>query len=154
MDLRDLAADAVADARAVEPDRPISLVATEPAELVADEALLRQILANLLANARVHTEPTTPVEVRVLPSAIDVVVEVADQGPGMDPEVAAHAFERFYRADPARTRHTGGSGLGLSIVASTVAAHGGSVAIDTAPGQGTTVRFKLPRRPADAPGTA
>jgi two-component system OmpR family sensor kinase len=69
----------------------------------------------------------------------------------MSPEVASHAFERFFRADPARTRHRGGSGLGLSIVAGTVAAHGGTVAIETAPGQGTLVRVTLPKQPIAPP---
>ncbi|WP_426572072.1 sensor histidine kinase [Aquihabitans sp. McL0605] len=148
VDLSALAADAVADAKAVEPARPIELDAPEPAVVVGDEAHLRQILANLVANARVHTDVGTPVRVAVRGDTDQVVLEVADRGDGMAPEVAAHAFERFYRADPARTRNRGGSGLGLSIVAGTVAAHGGSIALETAPGQGTTIRITLPRTPA------
>ncbi len=146
-DVSALAADAVADAGAVEPDRPLSLDAPAPAVVVGDEALLRQILANLVANARVHTDPDTPITVRVRDVGESVLLEVIDQGPGMAPEVAAHAFERFYRADPARTRHRGGSGLGLSIVAGTVAAHGGTVALDSTPGSGTVVRVSLPKQP-------
>jgi two-component system OmpR family sensor kinase len=145
VDLSVLAADAVADARAVEPARPIELVAPEPATVVGDEPLLRQIVGNLVANARVHTAADVPIRVLVRDERSAVVLEVADQGPGMDADVAAHAFERFYRADPARTRSQGGSGLGLAIVASTVAAHGGTVALDTAHGRGTTVRVTLPR---------
>jgi two-component system OmpR family sensor kinase len=72
------------------------------------------------------------------------VVEVADRGPGMAPHHADRAFERFYRADPARSRRHGGSGLGLSIVAATVAAHHGTTRLDTAAGRGTTVRIELP----------
>ncbi|MCU1371838.1 MAG: Two-component sensor histidine kinase [Ilumatobacteraceae bacterium] len=150
-DLSALAADAVADAGAVEPERPLALDAPASAVVVGDEALLRQILANLVANARVHTDGDTPITVRVRDEGPTVVLEVADRGPGMAPEVAAHAFERFYRADPARTRHRGGSGLGLSIVAGAVAAHGGAVALETAPGAGTTVRVTLPKRPAAPP---
>ncbi|WP_421119235.1 sensor histidine kinase [Aquihabitans daechungensis] len=153
-DVTALAADAVADAGAVEPDRPISLDAPAPAVVLGDEALLRQILANLVANARVHTDPDTPITVRVRDAGASVVLEVADQGPGMAPDVASHAFERFFRADPARTRHRGGSGLGLSIVAGTVAAHGGTVALETAPGQGTLVRVTLPKQPAVPPPPA
>jgi two-component system OmpR family sensor kinase len=155
-DVSSLAADAVADARAVEPSRPVTLDAPAPAVIVGDEAHLRQILANLVANARVHTDPDTPIAVRVRDEGSSVVLDVADEGPGMPPEVASHAFERFYRADPARTRHRGGSGLGLSIVAGTVAAHGGTVALETAPGQGTTVRATLPKtpKPAAAPVSA
>lgn len=150
-DVSALAADAVADAGAVEPERPLSLDAPAPAVVMGDEALLRQILANLVANARVHTDADTPITVRVRDAGPDVVLEVADQGPGMAPDVAAHAFERFYRADPARTRHRGGSGLGLSIVAGTVAAHGGTVALETALGQGTLVRVTLPKQPVAPP---
>lgn len=150
-DVTALAADAVADANAVEPERPISLDAPGPAVVMGDEALLRQILANLVANARVHTDAGTPIMVRVRDLGASVVLEVADHGPGMSPEVASHAFERFFRADPARTRHRGGSGLGLSIVAGTVAAHGGTVAIETAPGQGTLVRVTLPKQPIAPP---
>ncbi|MGN6695607.1 MAG: sensor histidine kinase [Aquihabitans sp.] len=147
IDVAALAADAVADAGAVEPDRPLSLDAPAAAVVVGDEALLRQILANLVANARVHTEPDTPITVRVRDLGEQVLLEVVDQGPGMAPEVAAHAFERFYRADPARTRHRGGSGLGLSIVAGTVAAHGGTVDLESSPGHGTVVRVRLPKQP-------
>ena len=146
-DVSALAADAVADASAVEPDRPVSLDAPAPAIVVGDEALLRQILANLVANARVHTDPDTPITVRVRDLGANVLLEVVDQGPGMPPDVAAHAFERFYRADPARTRHRGGSGLGLSIVAGTVAAHGGTVELESSLGHGTLVRVDLPKQP-------
>ena len=72
------------------------------------------------------------------------MLEVHDDGPGMSPDVAARAFERFYRADPSRSRHHGGSGLGLSIVRAIVDAHGGTVTLDTALGRGTTVRVELP----------
>ena len=146
-DLTTLAADAIADARAVEPDRALALEAPTTAVVIGDEALLRQILANLVANAQVHTDPDTPISVRVYDAPTEVVVEVVDQGPGMPPEVAEHAFERFFRADPARTRHRGGSGLGLSIVAGAVAAHGGTVGLDTIPGRGTTVVVRLPKAP-------
>jgi two-component system OmpR family sensor kinase len=153
VDLAQLAADGAADLRAVDPDRPVALDvpgddAAEPqadATVVGDEALLRQIVANLTTNARVHTPPGTPITLRVRGDGDAVVLEVADEGPGMAPDVAARAFERFYRADPARARQTGGSGLGLAIVAGTVAAHGGQIDLDTAPGAGTTVRIRLPR---------
>jgi len=148
VDLAQLGADAAADARAVEPERPIDFDAPAPAFVLGDEAHLRQIVANLVTNARVHTPPGTPISVRVRKAEETVILEVQDDGPGMAPEIAAHAFERFYRADPARTRQTGGSGLGLSIVTSAVAAHHGSVALETAPGRGTTVRVTLPHRAA------
>ncbi|MEZ5183953.1 MAG: HAMP domain-containing sensor histidine kinase [Acidimicrobiales bacterium] len=152
VDLAELVADGAADLRAVEPDRPVSVEAAGPVAIVGDEALLRQIVANLTTNARVHTPAGTPIHLRVRPDqAGGAVLEVADEGPGMAPDVAARAFERFYRADPARARQTGGSGLGLSIVAGTVAAHGGHVELDSAPGRGTCVRIALPAVPPTAP---
>jgi signal transduction histidine kinase len=141
--LDELVADAVRDARAVEPDRPITLSA-DPATVVGDEARLRQVIGNLLANARVHTPAGTPVEVAVGAQDGWAVVEVADEGPGLDPEQAGRVFERFYRADPARTRASGGTGLGLAIVASVARAHGGAAEVDSAPGKGARFRLRLP----------
>ena len=135
--------DAVRDARAVEPDRPIELVAG-PATVVGDEDRLRQIVGNLLANARLHTPPGTPVSVTVRSVGDRVRLEVADEGPGLAPDVAARVFERFFRGDPARTRASGGSGLGLSIVAAIAAAHGGRVSVDTAAGAGARFVVDLP----------
>ena len=144
VDMASLVRDAVRDAQAVDPNRSIAVDADVALMVSGDEARLRQVLANLVTNAVVHTEPGTPVVVRAMREGDDAVVEVADRGVGMTPEVAARAFERFYRADPSRSRHRGGTGLGLSIVEATVAAHGGSVGLDTAPGAGTTVRVALP----------
>jgi two-component system OmpR family sensor kinase len=97
-----------------------------------------------VGNALVHTPAGTPVVVLVNRKGPDAVLEVSDQGPGMAEPVAARAFERFYRADPARSRHAGGSGLGLSIVKAIVKAHEGTVEISTSAGVGTTVRVTLP----------
>jgi len=75
------------------------------------------------------------------------VIEVADQGPGLSPEQAERVFERFYRADAARTRQAGGgsgTGLGLAIVAALVKAHMGTVEVDAGPGEGATFRVRLP----------
>jgi two-component system OmpR family sensor kinase len=112
-----------------------------------DEARLRQVTANLLANARVHTPEGTSVHVRVRSTPEGAQLEVSDSGPGVAPDDAQHVFERFYRADPARSRSGGGTGLGLSIVAAIAAAHGGHASLDTEPGAGTTVRIDLPRAP-------
>jgi signal transduction histidine kinase len=164
VDLAAVAGDAVHDARAVQPDRPISLhldeSLTDVPVVLGDEGRLRQVVGNLLTNALVHTPGDARVTVTVAQAADDpgaLVVTVADEGPGMDPADAARAFERFYRADASRTRSAGGTGLGLSIVASLVAAHGGSVGLDTAPGRGATVIVRLPRSgpvlaPADGGG--
>ncbi|HEY2298397.1 MAG TPA: HAMP domain-containing sensor histidine kinase [Jatrophihabitans sp.] len=149
VDVLALAADAVHDARAVDPDRPVTLDVgpTDPPPVVrGDEARLRQVLANLVSNALRHTPSGTPVTVRVrtepAPRA-HVVLEVVDHGPGMDTDDAAHVFERFYRADKARTGE-GGTGLGLAIVAALVAGHSGAVSVQTAPGRGATFRVELP----------
>jgi two-component system OmpR family sensor kinase len=93
---------------------------------------------------RVHTPPGTPVELALTASAGRATLEVVDHGPGIAPEHAEHVFDRFYRADPGRTRDRGGSGLGLSIAASVVAAHGGSVGHRGTPGGGATFVLTLP----------
>jgi two-component system OmpR family sensor kinase len=151
VDLAALARDAVDDAQAVAPSRSLTLdVRTDSAIVVGDELRLRQVLGNLVGNALTHTPPTAAVTVRVSDRADEtgvgsVVLEVADEGPGLPEADAARVFERFYRADPSRTRDQGGTGLGLSIVASLAEAHGGSVEVDTAVGAGATFRVVLPR---------
>ena len=144
VDLGVLAVDAVSDARAVDPDRRITASVAEGVAVDGDEDRLRQVVANLVGNALVHTPPGTPVQVRVDRVDGQARLEVHDDGPGMPAPVADRAFERFYRADPARSRHAGGSGLGLSIVKAIVEAHHGEVAIMSAEGAGTTVRVVLP----------
>jgi two-component system OmpR family sensor kinase len=144
VDLGVLAVDSVSDARAVDPERPVTASVAEGVSVKGDEDRLRQVVANLVGNALVHTPPDTPVQVRVDRDGSNAVLEVHDDGPGMAEPIAARAFERFYRADPARSRHAGGSGLGLSIVRAIVQAHGGTVGIVTGDGAGTTVRVTLP----------
>ena len=144
VDLVTVIADAARDGGAVEPHRPIDWNVTGDVAVTGDEQRLRQVVANLVTNALVHTEPGTPIHLRASREDGVAVLEVADEGPGMTEEVAAQAFERFYRADPSRVRAHGGSGLGLSIVAATVQAHGGTTKLLTAPGKGTTVRVELP----------
>jgi two-component system, OmpR family, sensor kinase len=162
VDLLALAADAVHDARAVAPDRRIELVVggedgdpAGPALVVlGDDQRLRQVLANLVDNALTHTPAGGPIEVRVGASTLDgrpgAAVEVVDHGPGLAPGQAERVFERFYRADPARSHADGGTGLGLSIVAALVAVHGGTVGVDTVPGRGARFRVVLPLAPGAA----
>jgi two-component system OmpR family sensor kinase len=142
-----IAQDGVRDALAVEPDRPISITA-QPVVVQGDDGRLRQIVANLLSNARVHTPAGTPVRVSVTSTnegaSRTARLEVADDGPGLAPEAAAKVFERFYRADKSRARAAGGSGLGLSIVAAAAEAHGGRATVHSAPGQGTRFVIDLP----------
>jgi two-component system, OmpR family, sensor kinase len=119
--------------------------------VLGDEVRLRQVIGNLMSNALTHTPDGTPVTVRILAGprqpVPSVVLEVTDEGPGLPPDQAERVFERFYRADQARTRTAGGTGLGLAIVAALVAAHGGTVTLQTAPGEGATFRVTLPLAP-------
>lgn len=147
VDLLQLAADAVHDARAVDPGRPIRLEVDEDGEapvVLGDEARLRQVLVNLVGNAVTHTPAGTAVAVRLRTATGLAHVEVADCGPGLTTEQASQVFERFYRADTARTRAAGGSGLGLSIVRAVVEAHGGRVGVRSIVGQGATFLVELP----------
>jgi signal transduction histidine kinase len=104
-----------------------------------DAARLRRVLANLMANAIAHTPAGGSVSLRAERSGAQVAISVADSGGGMDPELAAHAFDRFVKAPGSK-----GSGLGLSIARDIVEAHGGSIGLDSRPGAGTTVRLTLP----------
>jgi two-component system, OmpR family, sensor kinase len=143
VDVARLVADAVADARAVEPDRPITLDAPDHLVVRGDEGRLAQVVSNLLANARIHTPAGTPVRVRVASDRTTAVIEVEDDGPGLGPE-PHRVFERFYRADPARARARGGAGLGLSIVAAVGESHGGRATASSAPSGGARFTVELP----------
>jgi two-component system OmpR family sensor kinase len=144
VDLTCIARDAVDDFRAVAPERPIDFASNGTVFVPGDEARLRQVLGNLLQNARRHTPADTRVHVRVCTDDADAVIEVADDGPGMSAEDASRVFERFWRSDPSRARSSGGAGLGLAIVSAIADAHGGRAEVDTAPGQGATFRVHLP----------
>jgi signal transduction histidine kinase len=148
-DMAELVRDAVADAKAVEPARPVS--ATTPPQLivVADEPRIRQVLANLLGNVREHTASGTPVAVRLAQAGQGALLEVTDAGQGMSEEAAARAFDRFYRGGHNGHRH--GSGLGLSIVQAIATAHGGHAMLRSAAGEGTSVQVWIPFRPPVQP---
>jgi two-component system OmpR family sensor kinase len=153
VDLLEVAGDVVHDARVLAPDRTIGLeLLGESAPVVlGDESRLRQVVMNLVSNAVTHTPAGTPVAVtlEVTPAEDDgpdrVQLSVTDHGPGLSEDDRAQVFERFYRADPSRTRAAGGSGLGLSIVAALVAAHGGRVGVQSAPGEGSRFLVELPQ---------
>ncbi|RZS37855.1 two-component system OmpR family sensor kinase [Herbihabitans rhizosphaerae] len=147
VDLVVVVVDAVEDARAGAGGRTIGLdVSGGPLTVRGDEARLRQVVANLLNNAVRHTPDDASVHVGL--STVDngwfAEVEVADTGNGLAPEQAERVFERFYRASPGRSRDDGGAGLGLAIVAALVAAHGGTVGVESRPGEGATFRVRLP----------
>ncbi len=153
VELVSLASEAVRTAAAVGPEWPVTFSATRPVEVSGDHDRLRQVIDNLLANVRAHTPSGTPASVTVDADGAMAEIVVADEGPGMPAEDARRIFERFFRADPARTRTSGGSGLGLSIVAAIVVAHGGTVAATSAPGEGMRVSVRLPLAsdPVDPP---
>jgi two-component system OmpR family sensor kinase len=144
--LHDVVAEAVETAHMVDPDRQIDVDA-EPVTVLGDRDRLRQVVDNLLANVRAHTPPGAPAQVRLHPVDGMARLEVADTGPGMDPEQCEHVFERFYRADRSRSRASGGAGLGLSIVAAVTDAHGGRVSAASVPGAGATFRIEIPLAP-------
>ncbi|HEV2361978.1 MAG TPA: HAMP domain-containing sensor histidine kinase [Acidimicrobiales bacterium] len=143
-----LAADAVRTSSTVGPEWPVELVAAEPVEVMADRMRLRQVLDNLLANVRAHTPAGTSAVVRVSRSENAAVIEVSDNGPGMDSDQVPHVFDRFFRADSSRTRSSGGAGLGLAIVAGIVESLGGTIAAVSSPGAGMAITIRLPLAPA------
>lgn len=143
----DMVRDVVDSARVAHPDRPMDLSVTPGLAVLGDRDQLLRVVRNLVTNAAVHTAPGGPVLVRAHAEGEEVVIQVADSGPGLDPEQAAHVFERFWRADKARTRVRGGSGLGMSIVATIVANHQGAVRFDSSPATGSTVTVILPAAP-------
>ena len=149
VDLSRLAVEAVGDAQVAGTGHTWRLdVGEEPVVIAGDEARLHQVVANLLANARTHTPSGTTVTVGVARDGADAVLRVEDDGPGIDPGIAAEIFERFSRADRSRARQTGGTGLGLSIARAIVDAHHGAISVESEPGR-TVFTVRLPARPAD-----
>jgi len=149
VDLAELAADALADAQAAEPERPLTLHGNGPVVVRGDALRLRQVMGNLLSNVLQHTPAGTPAGVRVEVQEQYAVVEVTDQGPGLTEEHQEQVFERFFRVDGSRSREHGGVGLGLAIVAAVTAAHSGDVSVTSEPGKGATFRVRIPRESAE-----
>jgi two-component system, OmpR family, sensor kinase len=142
VDLAAVAAEVVADARAIDAGRRIEMTAAGEVPVAGDDARLEQMVHNLLGNALAHTPPGTPVEVGVSVRGETAVLQVRDQGPGMSAEQAGQVFDRFYRGDA--DGRDGGSGLGLFIVASLARTFGGEATVDTAVGKGATFEVVLP----------
>ena len=109
-----------------------------------DRARLKQVVVNLLDNAIKYTPRGGKVEIRVRAAPGEAIVEVSDDGAGIPRDALPHLFERFYRADSARSRALGGAGLGLSIVHSMTSAHAGRVEVESAEGSGSRFRVVLP----------
>jgi len=140
VDLTALVRDVVADARVIAPDRPITTALSDPVTVPGDAVRLRQVARNLVGNAVQHTPAGTPVRVVLGRTDSLISLTVADDGPGIPAEVQERLFERFYRDGRSR----GGTGLGLAIVQAVVQAHGGAVAVHSAPGAGTAFEVTLP----------
>jgi len=144
VDLQAIATDAAADARAVAPQRDINLIVPGRVVVNGDDTRLRQVVGNLVRNALVHTPPKTPIDIRLSTEDSVAKLSVADHGPGLAADDIDRIFEPFYRADPSRSRDSGGAGLGLSIVSAVVTAHGGHVKVRETEGGGATFEVELP----------
>lgn len=143
-----LLADARERHRAIAADRLIelSLGPVTAASLRADPTRVAQVLDNLIGNALRYSPPRGHVELGLAVEGASVVLRVSDDGPGLSPDQAARVFERFYRADPSRSRDAGGSGLGLAITKSLVEAMGGTIGVTSpGPGGGASFTVRLPR---------
>jgi two-component system, OmpR family, sensor kinase len=152
VDLAALARDAVQDARARAPERDISVNAPEHAVVSGDPLQLRQVFANLLGNAIVHTPAATAIEVSVHEDAQAVSVGVRDHGPGIPEDARERLFERFWRSERGRGRGRAGAGLGLAIAYEIVSAHEGEITARAATGGGAEFVVRIPSRPP--PGAA
>jgi len=146
LDLSDLATSTADEMRVLAQDKSISLrTSTEENVCVeGDRTRLQQVVANLIDNAIKYTPEGGAVEVKVQNEAGKAVLEVADNGVGIPATAIRHVFERFYRVDKARSRASGGAGLGLSIVKSICGAHGGEISLSSEEGRGSCFRVELP----------
>jgi two-component system OmpR family sensor kinase len=147
VDLVALAGEAVQSALVLGPDWPLTMSAPRPVEVIGDPIALRQIIDNLLANVRGHTPAGTAGTVRIFADGGEIILEVADNGPGLAAAEAERVFERFYRADPWRRRSHGGTGLGLAVVAALAKAHHARTELNTEPGSGARFRVIFPASP-------
>ncbi len=157
VDLAQIAIEAAQDARARAPDQPIDVQVPEPVIVLGDEQRLREVAANLVANAQIHTGAGTPVHVSAAVRGGQATLVVVDEGEGIDPGEAEHVFERFYRGRSTAQNGSGrasGSGLGLAIVAAIMSAHHGTASVSSEPGQGARFEITLPLAPPQSPALA
>ncbi|WP_229053304.1 cell wall metabolism sensor histidine kinase WalK [Aeromicrobium sp. Leaf350] len=135
VDLTQILLEAVSDRQVVDPERRWNLQLPDDAvEIPGDAGRLHQAVTNLLTNASRHTPEGTTVSASLRTTAVGATVTVRDDGPGLEPELVPHVFDRFTRGDSSRTRASGGAGLGTSLVKAIVEAHGGQVAVRSRPG--------------------
>ncbi|GAB3617285.1 two-component system sensor histidine kinase TcrY [Okibacterium endophyticum] len=147
VDLTMLTIDSVSDAHAADPTHEWLLDLDEQIEVPGDENRLRQVVVNLLANARMHTPAGTTVVAEVSHDDDHAVLRVVDDGPGIHPDTQERLFQRFARGDSSRNRDAGSTGLGLSISRAIVEAHGGRITAESRPGRTVfTVMLPLERR--------
>jgi len=146
VDMAAVCEDAAADARVQDATRSVTVTATGDPTVIGSDRHLRQVIGNLVANALLHTPTGTPIELDTKTVGDAVVTTVRDHGQGIDDAELERVFDRFHRLDESRTRSTGGSGLGLSIVAAIVAAHSGEVRAFAPPGEGVAIEVTLPTR--------
>ena len=146
LDFAELARSTVDQMRLLAEEKNIHLDCdgAEPVEVDADPARLKQVVVNLLDNAIKYTQERGRVSISVVKQDSRAVLEIADNGIGISADDLPHVFERFYRADKARSRQMGGTGLGLSIVRSICLAHGGQVTVNSTEGRGSLFRVELP----------
>ncbi|GLV74477.1 sensor histidine kinase [Streptomyces hygroscopicus] len=150
VDIADLLAHTATAHHAAAENAGVTLRAETPGDRVAveaDQVRLYQAVGNLVANALRHTPSGGAVSLRAHRAGDEVLIEVADTGSGIAAEDLPHVFDRFWRADKSRSRRTGGSGLGLSIVRKLVQAHGGTVSASSTLGEGSVFTIRLPRAP-------
>ena len=145
VDMTELVLQSIDAARALEPDRVVRPHIGGVLAVVGDPLRLRQVVDNLLANVRAHTPSSALCDVTLTEIGEHVLLEVADSGPGVQDYQLDHLFDRFYRVDDARTRTSGGSGLGLSIVHAIIEAHGGAMTASNNDPHGLIVTVQLPR---------
>ncbi|HSQ29663.1 MAG TPA: HAMP domain-containing sensor histidine kinase [Gemmatimonadaceae bacterium] len=136
--------EVIGETRHLAPDRRVEVTAVEPVVVRGDEDRLKQLLLNLCENAIKYTSDRGRVTVAIRREADDAIITVSDDGIGISPTDLVHVFERFYRADPARSRDPGGSGLGLSIAQWVAAEHSGKVELASRLGVGTTATVRIP----------
>lgn len=139
--------DALHSARSLSRGQKLVLATFEPVQILGNEDRLKQLLLILLDNAFKYSPPDGRVTVDLQRNGTTAEVKIQDTGEGIPPDALPRLFERFYRADPARARDPGGTGLGLPIAKWIVDQHGGSIALVSQPGQGTTISVTLPVAP-------